>query len=105
MVGCATGGIGAASARLLASEGWQLALVDIAVEPLRALAAAIGVRAAISVDATDPDALAAAGPHQLEQGAFRSGAFPYTCARRPFRPCVPRGRAQGQGTRDVAQLG
>jgi NAD(P)-dependent dehydrogenase (short-subunit alcohol dehydrogenase family) len=59
VVGCATG-IGAASARLLASEGWQLALLDIAVEPLRALAAQIGARAAIEVDATDPDALAAA---------------------------------------------
>jgi NAD(P)-dependent dehydrogenase (short-subunit alcohol dehydrogenase family) len=59
VVGCATG-IGAASARLLASEGWQLALLDIAVEPLRALAEEIGARAAIEVDATDPDALAAA---------------------------------------------
>jgi NAD(P)-dependent dehydrogenase (short-subunit alcohol dehydrogenase family) len=53
VVGCATG-IGAASARLLASEGWQLALLDIAVEPLRALAAEIGAPAAIEVDATDP---------------------------------------------------
>jgi len=59
VVGCATG-IGAASARLLAGEGWQLALLDIAAEPLRALAKEIGARAAIEVDATDPDALAAA---------------------------------------------
>jgi NAD(P)-dependent dehydrogenase (short-subunit alcohol dehydrogenase family) len=59
VVGCATG-IGAASARLLASEGWQLALLDIAAEPLRALAEEIGARASIEVDATDPDALAAA---------------------------------------------
>src|SRR6202034_4609520 len=59
VVGCATG-IGAASARLLASEGWQLALLDIAVGPLRALAEEIGAQAAIEVDATDPDALAAA---------------------------------------------
>jgi len=59
VVGCATG-IGAASARLLASEGWQLALLDIAIGPLRALAAEIGARTAIEVDATDPNALAAA---------------------------------------------
>jgi NAD(P)-dependent dehydrogenase (short-subunit alcohol dehydrogenase family) len=59
VVGCATG-IGAASARLLAGEGWQLALLDIAAEPLRALAKEIGARAAIEVDATDPDELAAA---------------------------------------------
>jgi NADP-dependent 3-hydroxy acid dehydrogenase YdfG len=37
MVGCATG-IGAAPARLLAGDGWQLALPDIATQPLRALA-------------------------------------------------------------------
>jgi NAD(P)-dependent dehydrogenase (short-subunit alcohol dehydrogenase family) len=59
VVGCATG-IGAASARLLAAEGWQLALLDIAAGPLRALAEEIGVQTAIEVDATDPDALAAA---------------------------------------------
>jgi len=59
VVGCATG-IGAASARLLAREGWQLALLDVAIGPLRALAAEIGARTAIEVDATDPDALAAA---------------------------------------------
>jgi NAD(P)-dependent dehydrogenase (short-subunit alcohol dehydrogenase family) len=59
VVGCATG-IGAASVQLLASEGWQLALLDIAADPLRALGEDIGARAAIEVDATDPDALAAA---------------------------------------------
>ncbi len=59
IVGCASG-IGAATARLLAGEGWQLALLDIAAEPLRELAAEVGARAAIEVDATDPDALAAA---------------------------------------------
>src|SRR6204780_5683316 len=59
VVGCATG-IGAASVQLLAREGWQLALLDIAAEPLHALAEEIGARAAIEVDATDPDALAVA---------------------------------------------
>jgi NAD(P)-dependent dehydrogenase (short-subunit alcohol dehydrogenase family) len=70
VVGCATG-IGAASTRLLASEGWQLALLDIAVEPLRALAEEIGARAAIDVDATDPDALAAA----VDQGIGALGGL------------------------------
>jgi NAD(P)-dependent dehydrogenase (short-subunit alcohol dehydrogenase family) len=35
VVGCATG-IGAASARQLAGEGWQLALLDHAAEGIRA---------------------------------------------------------------------
>lgn len=70
VIGCATG-IGAASARLLAGEGWQLALLDIAAEPLRALAAETGARAAIEVDATDPDALAAA----VDQGIAALGGL------------------------------
>src|SRR5579859_7541776 len=99
VVGCA-GGIGAASARLLASDGCQLALLDIAIGPLRALAAEIGAQAAIEVDATDPDALAAAVDHGigvlggLDAAGQTSGCRPrarcwrrasptWTCATRP----------------------
>ena len=41
IVGCASG-IGAAGARLLATEGWRVALVDIAAEQLEALARETG---------------------------------------------------------------
>ena len=53
IVGCASG-IGAAT-----GPRGQLALLDIAIGPPRSPAAEIGALAAIEVDATDPDALAA----------------------------------------------
>jgi NAD(P)-dependent dehydrogenase (short-subunit alcohol dehydrogenase family) len=55
IVGAATG-IGAAGARRLASEGWQLALLDLAGEQLEEVAAEVGATA-ILVDAADPLAL------------------------------------------------
>ncbi|HZS91992.1 MAG TPA: SDR family oxidoreductase [Chloroflexota bacterium] len=59
ILGCASG-IGAAGARLLSTEGWRLALVDIAAERLEALAREIGSAAWLVADARDPSALAAA---------------------------------------------
>jgi NAD(P)-dependent dehydrogenase (short-subunit alcohol dehydrogenase family) len=59
IIGCASG-IGAAATRLLAQDGWDLALLDIAAKPLQSLAAEVAAVAAIEVDATDADALGAA---------------------------------------------
>lgn len=56
IVGAATG-IGAAGARRLGAAGWQLALLDIAREPLERVAADANCRAFV-VDASDPAALA-----------------------------------------------
>jgi NAD(P)-dependent dehydrogenase (short-subunit alcohol dehydrogenase family) len=55
IVGAATG-IGAAGARRLASEGWRLALLDLAGEQVEEVAAEVGATA-IRVDAADPMAL------------------------------------------------
>ena len=51
IVGAATG-IGAAGAGRLASDGWRLALLDIASEPLQKVATQTG-SIAITVDAAD----------------------------------------------------
>jgi NAD(P)-dependent dehydrogenase (short-subunit alcohol dehydrogenase family) len=56
VVGAATG-IGAAGARKLSANGWKLALLDIAADPLEDLAAATD-SIAMTVDAGDPSALA-----------------------------------------------
>jgi NAD(P)-dependent dehydrogenase (short-subunit alcohol dehydrogenase family) len=53
----AASGIGAAGARELASNGWRIALLDRAIEPLRKIAEETGAVAAIEVDAADADAL------------------------------------------------
>jgi NAD(P)-dependent dehydrogenase (short-subunit alcohol dehydrogenase family) len=57
ILGCASG-IGAEGARILASDGWELALLDISEPGVRALGEELGA-AAYVVDASDPDALAA----------------------------------------------
>jgi NAD(P)-dependent dehydrogenase (short-subunit alcohol dehydrogenase family) len=59
IIGCASG-IGEAATRLLARDGWELALLDIAAEPLESLAAEVGARTAVAVDAADSGALATA---------------------------------------------
>jgi NAD(P)-dependent dehydrogenase (short-subunit alcohol dehydrogenase family) len=58
IVGAATG-IGAAGARALARAGWEVGLVDIAEEAMRAVAAEIG-GSWRSADAGSPEALSAA---------------------------------------------
>lgn len=59
IVGCATG-IGAAGARILAGRRWRLALVDIAEDPLAALATELDPVAVIRADAADPGRLGTA---------------------------------------------
>ena len=55
----ASSGIGAATARLLAAEGWQVIAAARRVDRLEALAAATpGIRA-LALDVTDPDSVAA----------------------------------------------
>lgn len=56
IVGCASG-IGAAGARLLAADGWRLALIDIARERLREIGTELGAATTIVADASDPAAL------------------------------------------------
>jgi NAD(P)-dependent dehydrogenase (short-subunit alcohol dehydrogenase family) len=56
ILGCATG-IGAEGARILAQEGWRLALLDIAAEALAELAGALPNSEAFVVDAGDPEQL------------------------------------------------
>jgi NAD(P)-dependent dehydrogenase (short-subunit alcohol dehydrogenase family) len=82
-------GIGAASARLLAGEGWQLVLLDIAIGPLRSLAAEIGAQAAIEVDATDPDAIAAAVDRGICALGGLDAVWSNVRCRRPARCCRP----------------
>jgi NAD(P)-dependent dehydrogenase (short-subunit alcohol dehydrogenase family) len=69
IVGAATG-IGAAGARRLSNDGWKLALLDIAREPLQQVAAETG-SVPITVDAGDPAALADA----LEQAIRELGGL------------------------------
>ncbi len=69
IVGAATG-IGAAGARRLRHAGWDLALLDIAREPLARVAAETG-SIAIAADAGDPAALAGS----LEQAIERLGGL------------------------------
>jgi NAD(P)-dependent dehydrogenase (short-subunit alcohol dehydrogenase family) len=57
IVGCATG-IGAEGARILARDGWELALLDISEPGVAAIASETG-GTAYAVDASDPDQLAA----------------------------------------------
>jgi NAD(P)-dependent dehydrogenase (short-subunit alcohol dehydrogenase family) len=56
VVGAASG-IGAAGARRLAADGWQLAVLDRDAERLEAVGRDIEASVAIPVDASDPDAL------------------------------------------------
>ena len=58
IVGAATG-IGAAGARALARAGWQVALVDVAEDAMRAVAAEIDAPSAVA-DASSPEDLSAA---------------------------------------------
>jgi len=69
IVGAATG-IGAAGARRLGADGWELVLLDIAAAPLQQVAAETGA-AAITVDAADPDELA----ESLERAAQLLGGL------------------------------
>ncbi len=64
IVGAATG-IGAAGARRLRAAGWHLALLDIATDALREVAAETG-SIAITADAGDPVALAESLEHAVE---------------------------------------
>jgi NAD(P)-dependent dehydrogenase (short-subunit alcohol dehydrogenase family) len=65
ILGAATG-IGAAGARAFSAAGWQLALLDIAGQPLHALAATLGA-SAIEADASDPVRLAQALERAIAQ--------------------------------------
>jgi NAD(P)-dependent dehydrogenase (short-subunit alcohol dehydrogenase family) len=69
IVGAATG-IGAAGARRLSRDGWRLALLDLAADPLARIAAETG-SIATTVDAGDPAALAEA----LEQAVQALGGL------------------------------
>jgi NAD(P)-dependent dehydrogenase (short-subunit alcohol dehydrogenase family) len=64
IVGAATG-IGAAGARRLSAAGWDLALLDIAADPLARVAAETG-SIAITVDAGEAAALAESLEHAVE---------------------------------------
>ncbi len=70
IVGCASG-TGAAGARLLAAEGWRLALVDVATGGLGTIARETGAVAAVVADARDPAALAAA----VDEGVAARGGL------------------------------
>lgn len=58
ILGCATG-IGAEGARILAGEGWELALLDVSKPGVSAIADELGATPYV-VDASDPSALSAA---------------------------------------------
>ena len=64
----AASGIGAASARKLAAQGHQLALVDLRGDDVRAVAQGCGAETlALEADITDPDALDAAVAQAVER--------------------------------------
>lgn len=65
ILGAATG-IGAAGAQAFSAAGWELALLDIAGQPLHALVATLGATA-IEVDASDPGELAQALERAVSQ--------------------------------------
>lgn len=69
IVGAATG-IGAAGARRLSRDGWRLALLDLAADPLGRIADETGA-VAITVDAGDPASLA----ESLEQAVQALGGL------------------------------
>jgi NAD(P)-dependent dehydrogenase (short-subunit alcohol dehydrogenase family) len=60
---------------LLAAEGWTLALLDIAGEPLRSLARQLAPCIAIEVDATDANALGSAVDQGIEALGGLSAAW------------------------------
>lgn len=66
----ASSGIGAATARLLAGEGWRVLLVARRAERLEQLAADLGEAAAVPVDLTDPGA-----PARVREAAEREEAL------------------------------